>query len=557
LTLLGPRLDDRDVSESIETSIFGEAYTPGQSSVANIEAPNRGPIYGAKGVAADHPLSAQAGMQMLQRGGNAIDAAIAAAAVNAVVKPYQTQFGGDAFALVWHKRTNEVSCLNAGGLAPQAATLERFAKGIPSYGAASCAVPGFVDALLELYAGYATMPLEKLLEPAMRAAEGFPVSKRLSQAMELIPGYKDAEVAELKRVFLKDGRPYAPGETLRQPELVALMQGIVDAENQREGFYDGEVGAKIVAALQQHGGAIEIADFKDKVALFEDPLQTTYRDCDVYEQALPSQGIILLMALNIVEQFPLADWGVGNADAMHVLVEATKLAFADSRRYSADPKVVDVPFERLLSKEHAKLRAAAIDMKLAKRFEGAVLPSDTTELVAGDEDYAVALIQSVFSNWGSRFVVPGTGILMNNRLRAFSTDPSAANALAPGKRTVHTLNTFMMLRDGALVVGGGTPGMDFQVQNNLQTVVGVRDWGLDLQSALDMPRWVSLHDGTLALEGRFNAAYQADLTSRGHALHVLPAWDSHLARSQVLASTPEGGWAFGSDLRGEGIALAE
>ena len=149
-----PWLSDNTIrTHPLIPSIFGEAYTPGQSSVANVEAPNRGPTYGAKGVAADHPLSAQAGMQMLQRGGNAIDAAIAAAAVNAVVKPYQTQFGGDAFALVWHKRTNEVSCLNAGGLAPQAATLERFGKGIPSYGAASCAVPGFVDALLELYAG--------------------------------------------------------------------------------------------------------------------------------------------------------------------------------------------------------------------------------------------------------------------------------------------------------------------------------------------------------------------------------------------------------------------
>lgn len=545
------------MSESVETSIYGEAYTPGQNSVAGIEAPNRGPVFGSKGVAADHPLSVQAGMQMLQRGGNAIDAAIAAAAVNAVVKPYQTQFGGDAFALVWHKRTNEVSCLNAGGLAPKAAALARFKKGIPSYGAASCGVPGFVDALLELYAGYATMPLEKLLEPAMRAAEGFPVSKRLSQAMELIPTYRGAQVAELKRVFLKNGRrPYAPGETLRQPELVTLMQGIIDAENQREGFYDGEVGSRIVAALQQHGGVMDASDFADKVALFDEPLQTVYRGCDVFEQALPSQGIILLMALNIVEQFPVGDWGLGSADAMHVLVEATKLAFADSRSYSADPRVTDVPVERLLSKEHARLRAAEIDMKRARRIEGAVLPSDTTELVAGDEDYAVAFIQSVFSNWGSRFVVPDTGVLMNNRLRAFSIDSGAANALAPGKRTVHTLNTFMVLREGSLVVGGGTPGMDFQVQNNLQTVVGVRDWGLDLQSALAMPRWVSLHDGTLALEGRFNAGLQAELASRGHALHVRPAWDSHLARSQVLATAPEGGWAFASDLRGEGIALA-
>jgi gamma-glutamyltranspeptidase/glutathione hydrolase len=238
------------------------------------------------------------------------------------------------------------------------------------------------------------------------------------------------------------------------------------------------------------------------------------------------------------------------------LVEATKLAFADSRHYSADPKVVDVPVERLLSKEHAKVRAAEIDMRQAQSYEGAVLPSDTTELVAGCPDYAIAFIQSVFSNWGSRFVVPGTGILMNNRLRAFSIDPSAANALAPGKRTVHTLNTFLMLRDGALVVGGGTPGMDFQVQNNLQTVVAVRDWGLDLQSALDMPRWVSLHDSTLAIEGRFHGPVRDELASRGHLVHRLPPFDSHLARSQVLASTPEGGWAFASDLRGEGIALA-
>ena len=536
-------------------SVFGEAYTPGQTSLPHIDAPDRGPAYGSRyAVAADHPLSALAAMNMLQRGGNAADGVIAAAAVNAVVKPYQTQLGGDAFALIWRRRSGEVESLNAGGLAPQAATQARFNQGIPSYGAASCTVPGFVDALMELHGGYATLPLDVLLSPSMRAAEGFPVSKRLSQAMQLIPEYEGTETAELKRVFLKDGRPYAPGEILRQPELVTTLRRIV--EEQRDGFYDGETAQTIAAAIKLHGGVLEKSDFKDKLASFEAPLRITYAGCDVYEQPLPSQGIILLEALNIVENFPLAGWGPGNANSLHVLVEATKLAFADSRRYSGDPKFVDVPLDLLLSREHGKARAAEIDMALAGRPGPAVLSSDTTELVCGDGEMAIAFIQSVFSNWGSRFVVPGTGVLLNNRMRAFSLDPGAANALAPGKRTVHTLNTFMALRDGGLVVGGGTPGMDFQVQNNLQTVVAVTNWGLDLQSALDMPRWVSLHDGTLAIEGRFHGFIRDELAGRGHQVHRLPAWDSHLARSQVLASTPESGWAVASDLRGEGIALA-
>ena len=392
----------------------------------------------------------------------------------------------------------------------------------------------------------------------MRAAEGFPVSKRLSQAMELISGYEGADVAELKRIFLKDGRPYAPGETLRQPELVALMQGIVDAENQREGFYDGEVGAKIVAALKQHGGVMDIGRLQRQGRAVRRRAADAYRDCDVYEQALPSQGIILLMALNIVEQFPVADWGVGSADAMHVLVEATKLAFADSRRYCGRPEggrragrapAVEGARQAAGGRNRHEAGQALRGRRPAQRHDGArgrrrglrrcLHPERVLEL-------------------GQPLRRTGHGHPDEQPpARASAPTPSAANVLAPGKRTVHTLNTFMMLRDGALVVGGGTPGMDFQVQNNLQTVVGVRDWGLDLQSALDMPRWVSLHDGTLALEGRFNAALQADLAPRGHALHVLPAWDSHLARSQVLASTSEGGWAFASDLRGEGIALAQ
>jgi gamma-glutamyltranspeptidase/glutathione hydrolase len=238
------------------------------------------------------------------------------------------------------------------------------------------------------------------------------------------------------------------------------------------------------------------------------------------------------------------------------MVEATKLAFADSRRYSADPGVESVPVEELLSKEHAAKRAAEIDMARAKEPAPALVGSDTTEFVVAGDDLAVAFIQSIFAPWGSHVMIPGTGILMNNRLAAFETTSGAANCLAPGKRTIHTLNTFMAIRDGELVCGGGTPGGDYQVQSNLQTLVARLNWGFDLQSAIDMPRWV-LVSGNLAMEARFAPSVLDELRSRGHPVAALAAWDGNIARSQLMASTPGGGWAVASDLRGEGAALAQ
>jgi gamma-glutamyltranspeptidase/glutathione hydrolase len=237
-------------------------------------------------------------------------------------------------------------------------------------------------------------------------------------------------------------------------------------------------------------------------------------------------------------------------------VEATKLAFADSRRYSADPQVESVPVDQLLSKEHASRRAKEIDLKRAgSPLAAELVGSDTTEFVVAGEDIAIAFIQSIFAPWGSHVMIPGAGILMNNRLAAFDTTPGAANCLAPGKRTIHTLNTFMALRDGELVCGGGTPGGDYQVQSNVQTLVARLNWGFDLQSAIDMPRWV-LVNGALAMESRFPAAVLDDLRARGHNVAALAAWDGNIARSQLVASTPSGGWAVASDLRGEGVALA-
>jgi gamma-glutamyltranspeptidase/glutathione hydrolase len=528
----------------------------GAESIEGVWGPNRGPVYGTKYAAAsDQPLATMAAMEAMRKGGNAADAIIAASAVNLVTKPYFTQLGGDAFSQVWRRSDGVVDALNAGGRAPKQATPERFPDGIPAAGPLTNTVPSVVDGILELHTRYATLSIDTLLAPAIQIAEeGFPVPVRFAGAMHNLKRLQGREFDEIKRVFLKDGEPYTPGDVLRQPELAKTLQRIVDGG--REGFYEGETAELIMKAMSDFGGLLSEADLREPQAVWGDPISTTFAGCTVYEQPLPSQGIVLLLALNIVEHFPLADWGPASADAVHVMVEATRLAFADSRRYSADPDFETIPLEELLSKEHGKRQAARIDMKRAQQPVAATFGSDTTEFVAGDGDMAVVFIQTVFSGWGSKFMVPGAGILMTDRLRGFSLDPSAANRLVPGKRTVHTLNTFVALReDGSVALAGGTPGRDFQVQNNLQTLAAYLLWGLDPQQAIDMPRFVT-HGERLALEGRFPDAVFDDLASRGHDLIKLANWDGAVARSQVIAGLPNGGWGVASDLRGDGVGLA-
>jgi len=538
-----------------ERAASGWDSLPGAESIDGVWAPNRGPVYGKRyAVATDQPLASMTAMEVLQKGGNAADAVIAASAVNIVTKPYFTQLGGDAFSLIWRRSDSTVDALNAGGRAPRQATPERYAGGMPTRGPLTNTIPSVVDALLEMHTRYATLSIDTLLAPAIRLCEeGFAVPMRLSGAMQRLDRLQGRDFDEVKRVFLKDGKPYAPGEVLRQPELAATFRRIVDGG--REGFYDGETADLITKAMADFGGLIEKKDLDQEQAHWQDPILTTFAGCDVYEQPLPSQGIILLMALNIVENFPLTEWGVGSPDALHVMIEATRLAFADSRRYSADPDFEDVPVEELLSKQFGRRRAAEIDLKRAKMPVAASLGSDTTEFVVGDPDMAIAFIQTVFSGWGSGFMVPGTGILMTDRMRGFSLEPGAANRLLPGKRTVHTLNTFFALRDGEVVLAGGTRGADFQVQNNLQTLVGYLCWGLDPQQTLDMPRFVTFRD-SIAIESRFPEAVLADLEARGHKLIRLAHWDAALVTSQVIAGQPGGGWSVASDLRGDGVALA-
>jgi gamma-glutamyltranspeptidase/glutathione hydrolase len=530
----------------------------GTTALPGVAAPRRGPAFGRRyAIATDHYLASQVGMDVLKSGGNAIDAAIAASAVNVVTKPHQTHLGGDAFVQIWHRETGVIECLNAGGRASRNADPERFREMMPQRGPAASTVPGLVDAWSELHKRHGSRHLDELLAPAIDLADnGFPVSMKLSGAIEALSEWPAVDYEEeLRRLFLINGRtPYQPGQTLRQQELADTLSRI--ATDGRDGFYRGGVGRAIVRAMADGGGLIDAADLTQPAAHWHESLSTTFEGATVSEQALPSQGIILLIALNIVERFPLADWGLVSADSVHVMVEAVRLAFADVRRFAADPLVETVPTDVLLSKEHAARRAAEIDLARAKTHPASSLETDTTSFVVADETMAVTFIQSVYAGWGSHFAVPGTGVVMNNRMRGFHTDPASPNRLAPGKRTVHTLNTYLVTRDGELLIGGGTPGADYQVQCNLQTIVGRLVHGLDLQSAVDAPRWVVFGNGRLGMEARFAPETVANLRARGHDIELVAPWEGTLCRSQAVASLPGGGWAAASDLRGEGVALA-
>jgi gamma-glutamyltranspeptidase/glutathione hydrolase len=529
---------------------FNEAQLP--DALPHSGAPPRGSISGRRfAVATDHPLASLTAMSVLQSGGNAVDATIAAAAVNVVTKPNRTHLGGDAFALIWRRATGEVEALNAGGRAPVAASPELLGDGIPRTGPRASTVPGLVDSWIEMHSRHGSRPLSTLLEPAIGfCEEGFPVSLHLSTAMATLAAVPEEP---LREVFTKSDAPYAHGETFRQPDLGRTLRAI--GERGRDGFYAGAVGHAIAEAMSSSGGLVTLEDLAGPAAHWQTPIATTYRGHTVYEQPPPSQGMILLEALSIAEEFPLGDWGASSPDATHAMVEATRLAFADLRRHGADPDFEKVPVERLLSKDYARDRAARIDMARTSKHEGVPIASDTTSFVVADEEMAVCYIQSVFAPWGSRFVIPGTGILMNNRMTGFSLDAASPNCLAPAKRTVHTLNNFLVVKDGRLVVGGGTPGADFQVQTNLQVITAVVDGGMDLQAAVDLPRWATSTGGRLSIESRAPGSLVEALTARGHELRVLGPWGVR-ACSQVVASLEDGGWSVASDLRGEGLALA-
>jgi gamma-glutamyltranspeptidase/glutathione hydrolase len=392
-----------------------------------------------------------------------------------------------------------------------------------------------------------------LIRPAISlASDGFAMSGQLAFSIRTSEELLGRD-AGCRNVFLRSDPPRA-GMALTQPDLARTLEDI--AQSGRSGFYGGRVGQAIVSFMRERGGLITGQDLDRDQAVWGRPLSIRYRDCTVFEQPLPSQGFTTLEALNIVEELDLRQRGLTESDTVHAAAEAMRLAFSDRDTYAGDPEAVDVPVKRLLSKDHAaKLRGTIPERSVTQpvRTHG----GDTTSFAVADEHgNVVTFIQSIFAVWGAAAMVPGTGVLLNNRMTGFSLDPASPNMLRPGMRTVHTLNTWMVDRDDGQLFAGGTPGAHFQVQANLQNILGIAEWRLDPQTAIDAPKW-AWSNGRLTMESRFPDETFHELGSRGYAVDRLDAWATQICRAQIVGRHYQAGRLLAaSDLRSEGCALA-
>jgi gamma-glutamyltranspeptidase/glutathione hydrolase len=440
-------------------------------------------------IASMNQLASTVGLDVLRHGGNAVDAAIATAAVLTMVESRNGHLGGDAFMLIGLP-DGQVVALNGSGAAPAAATLDlyRAMGGIPEDGLRSATVPGTVDCWVHAASTFGSRSLGELLAPAIEYADqGVAVTTRLHRLLTLdAPTY--AKFPASARVFMPDGRVPEVGDTFRQPGLAESLRRI--AQGGPREFYEGGLAADMIAASEQADGLFTTADFARHHTDPLEPISIGYRGYAIYEQPPVSQGIIVLLALNILEQFDLQSYGPGSAATIHLQIESLKLAFADRVRYLGDPAFCDIPLDWLLSEEHAREQAARID---PDRAAPTPLPPmrqpDTTYLCAVDaQGMMVSYIHSLYS--GSGVVLGDTGVLMNSRLLGFNLDENAPNCLAPGKRPVHTLNPYLVQRNGETVLVGGTPGANWQVQTNLQMLTSLLDFDMDVQQAIEAPRFL-------------------------------------------------------------------
>jgi len=514
-------------------------------------------------VATSQPLASQVGLEVLKRGGNAVDAAIAMAAVLNVTEPMMTGVGGDMFAIVYWAKTKELKGLNASGRAPRALSLDYFAKNnikrMPEFGMTSITVPGAVDGWTTLRDKYGTMKLADLLAPAIGYAEnGFPVMEKAAEDW-------NAEVQKLKRTpaaasnYLIDGRAPRPGEIFRQPNLARTLRTIADGG--RDAFYKGPIAKSIVDYMKDNGGFITMEDLAATRADCVEPISTNYRGYQVYELPPNGQGITALIALNILEGFDLGAMRSQPAQYYHTMIEAMKLAFADRNRYIADPTFSKVPVSELLSKDYAAKRRALIDPKKAldNPPPGDInLGSDTTYFTVVDKDgNAVSFINSLFDAFGSGVVGGDTGIVFQNRGSAFSLDPKHPNAIAPGKRPFHTLIPAMVMKDNQLFMSFGVMGGAIQAQGHVQVLVNLIDLKMGLQEAIDAPRYRFTSGRSVLLEDELGSSVIEQLLSMGHVRGKPPGvLRSSMGGGQAIMIDPVSKTLMGaSDQRKDGMAL--
>ncbi|MEE9198893.1 MAG: gamma-glutamyltransferase [Dehalococcoidia bacterium] len=513
-------------------------------------------------VATSEAQAAMAGLQVLREGGNAVDAAVATSAALCVTEPMSTGIGGDMFALVWSAKKRKVYALNGSGRAPRSASLEELRRRglteIPQTSPYAVSVPGVVDGWWALLKAHGTMRLSNLLKPAIRyAQDGFVVPKVIARAWE-------ANLPKLARYpsgseLMLNGRAPRAGEVMRLPQLANTLRDI--AKRGPKAFYKGRTGEKIAAYVRERGGWLDAFDLANHRSTWDEPISTEYRGVTCWECPPNGQGLAALIALNIIEGLDIRAMGFQSADTYHHLIEAMRLAFADALQYIADPRRTSVPVSPLLSKGYAGERRSLIsyDRVLAQPPAGQMLVhADTAYLTVIDGDgNACSFINSLYEAFGTGLVVPGTGVVLQNRASLFSLDPDHPNALEPEKRPYHTIIPGMATRDGELWLSFGVMGGFMQPQGHLQVLVNMIDFGLDPQEALDALRFcIQLGDG-VAVEEELPVGVMEELRRWGHT--ILPIGDTErnlFGGGQIIErDTDTGVLLGGSEPRKDGCAI--
>lgn len=523
-------------------------------------------------VTSPHYLATQAGKDILQKGGHAVEAAIALNSVLCVAYPHMAGLGGDLFALVWDKSEKEVKAVNGSGRSGEKATRDFFADknmdSIPPRGPlAANTVPGTVDAWWEMHQQYGKLEWETLFQDAIHyAEEGFPVSEKFSrfvhEKQDLIKQYPETEKA-----FFIEGRPVKTGELLVQPDLAWSFRQI--AKSGREAFYEGEIAEKLISSLEQHEGLLTKNDLKNHETTWESPATTTYKGYEVHELKPNTQGIATLMMLNMLEKHDLREIGDGTPDYYHLMAEAAKITFRYRDKWVTDMDFKDIPLDKLISKEHGEKMNEHFSWDSVYSLDDLEnLPDikgnrDTTySCVTDSEGNSISLIQSVFHEFGSGFIAEGTGFLLQNRGSYFSLDPEHPNTLEPNKRTFHTIIPAMATRNGKPFMLFGSMGGEGQPQTQCALFTRVVDFGYNIQQAIEAPRWLygktwGEDSSSLKLEGRIPDRIALELSDRGHEIERTENYSQQMGHAQGIVIDQETGvYNAGADPRGDGIALS-
>ncbi|CCN20242.1 gamma-glutamyltransferase [Bordetella bronchiseptica] len=548
---------------------------------ANGPRTGRPPALGRRGmVSSPHYLASGSGLDVLRRGGSAVDAAIATNATLCVVYPHMAGLGGDAFWLIAGGAAQGVQALQACGPAGALADMDFYrgkghAEAIPARGAlAALTVPGAVDGWRLAHERYGKLPWASLFADAIEyARHGAPVSRSLADWLAADAAILAADPG-MAGIYLPEGKPQREGSYLVQADLARTLETLARL-GPREGFYEGEAAREICRYLEAAGGPLRAADFERYRAEWVQPISGTYRGYEVFQMPPPTQGIAALQILKLLEQCDVAAWGAESADYYHHVVEAIKIAFADRDEWLSDPAYVDMPLAALLSSEYCRQRhglirsesALALDrIEAGIKFGGAASrkspDGDTVYFCVADADgLVVSTIQSIYHDFGAAVVGGNTGVILQNRGSFFSLDAEHPNCLQPGKHTFHTLVPAMLMKDGQPVLAYGTMGGEGQPQTQAALLTRMVDFGYDVQQAIEAPRWLmgrtwGMSSRDLWLEARIADETLRELRLRGHPVKTVPNWDGTLGHAQAIRIDPvTRAFEGGADPRGDGAAL--